>query len=356
METERDMYLDARKKSIVSIASTNPGDGTKRLHGVDTYIHDDIQGSPVGPAGRPHIIPRLTKTVQAKPVRADGIGEDKKIGPRPAAPVTPTNDRQRKHVRADSDGDEKMVLLSDSAPRGEEGPAECEVANPDDMDPIINYDDLPPLTGGKRFLQLRNCIQFRHSEWFYNPSRMTPSDMGLSPYPGNSYIVAGGTTKAATMTTAVLVTSSNIHRMKEVFGEDRRMISGIPHITEFQRLESGLLMAMHMDSAQVQMSQQSITFSTTRTMGTGGSSPAKNPSRMFRQPAGAGYVPVLDARHCRFKVDKLIGLDKVLPSFNAEVPEGSLAWIGYTVNRYTTSRGNHLNFNLLWVVVLGTPE
>ncbi|KAF7976217.1 hypothetical protein HWV62_7230 [Athelia sp. TMB] len=214
--------------------------------------------------------------------------------------------------------------------------------------------------------------------------------MGLSPHPGNSYIVIGGTNKVATMTTAILVTSSNIHRMKEVFGEDRRMIAGIPHITEFQRMEAGLLMALHLDCAHAQMSQQAITFSTTRTMGTGGSSPAKNPSRMFRQPAGAsasrgspfasavsntqgaGYgeyiifvvkcaltlaaVPVLDARHCRFSLKNLVGLDKVLPAFNAEVPEGSLAWVGYTVNKYTTTRGNHINFNLLWVVVLGTPE
>lgn len=67
-------------------------------------------------------------------------------------------------------------------------------------------------------------------------------------------------------------------------------------------------------------------------------------------------VPVLDARHTRFSLKKLVGLDKVLPNFNAEVPEGSLAWVGYTVNKYTTTRGSHLNFNLLWVVVMGTPE
>ncbi|KAF7968779.1 hypothetical protein HWV62_29328 [Athelia sp. TMB] len=389
MEIEREMYVEARKKSIASIASTNPGDGTKRLHGEESYIHDDIQGLPVGPRGRPRII----------------------------APVTPTKSRQKKAARVYYDVDDNMavttdnaddmVLLSDSAPRGEEGPAECEVANADDMDEIIDYADLPPLSGNKRLIswsqlvgpglavpsawheenpaismsQFRTCIQFRNSDWFYNPSRMTPSDMGLSPFPGNSYICIGGTTRTATMTTAILVTSSNIHRMKEVFGEDRRMIAGIPHITEFQRMEAGLLMALRLETAHAQMSQQAITFSTTRTMGNGGSSPTKNPSKMFRQPAGAsasrgspfasavsniqgaGYarltlavVPVLDARHCRFSMKNLVGLDKVLPTFNAEVPEGSLAWVGYTVNKYTTTRGSHINFNLLWVVVLGTPE
>lgn len=237
---------------------------------------------------------------------------------------------------------------------------------------------------------------------------MAPSNMGLSPFPGNSYIVLGGTTKPVTMTTAIMVTSSNIHHMKSVFGEDRRMITGIPHTGEYQRMEAALLMTFHLPSAHAQISQQAITFSTARSMGSGrclvvfmytdvdvalftaSSSPVKNPSRMFRQPAsasssrgspfasalnniqGAGYgkklhlevrhsltlslVPVLDARHTRFSVNKLAGLDTMLPTFNAEVPEGSLAWVGYTVNKYTTNRGNHLNFNLMWVVVLGTPE
>ncbi|KAF7975694.1 hypothetical protein HWV62_8811 [Athelia sp. TMB] len=399
METERDMYVQARKHSVASIASTNPGDGTKRLHGEESYIHDDIQDSPFGSRGRPRTVVPVTPTkTQKKVARAVVNRDDGKV------------------ERDEGNRDDDMVLMSDTEPRGQVGPTKCEVANSDDMDEIIDYNDLPTLFADRRLVswsqipgpglavpsawheenpaismsQFRGCIQFRKSGWFFNPSRMVPSEMGLSPHPGNSYIVVGGTTKVATMTTAILVTSSNIHRMKEVFGEDRRMIAGIPHITEYQRMESGLLMALHLDSAHAQISQQAITFSTTRTMGTGGSSPSKNPSRMFRQPAGAsashgspfasamsniqgsGYgmrmtfvvegmltssvVPVLDARHCRFSLKNLAGLDKVLPTFNAEVPEGSLAWVGYTVNKYTTTRGSHVNFNLLWVVVLGTPE
>ncbi|KAF7979061.1 hypothetical protein HWV62_43545 [Athelia sp. TMB] len=286
METERDMYAAARAKSLASIASTNPGDGTKRLYGEDTYVHDDIQDRPIGPRGRPRV----------------------------PAPIAPTKTRrQRKGVSKKAMEGEDMVLLSDSDPRGEIGPAECQVANPDDMDPIINYKGLAPLFGNRRIgswsslpgpglavpsawheenpemsmSQFRNCIQFKNHEYFYNPSRMTPSEMGLSPHPGNSYIVPGGTTKPATLTTAILVTSSNLHRMKEVFGEDRRMITGIPHMTEWQRMEAAILMTMHLETAHAQLAQQAITFSTSRTMGAGSTSPAKNPSRMFRQPAGA---------------------------------------------------------------------
>lgn len=68
-------------------------------------------------------------------------------------------------------------------------------------------------------------------------------------------------------------------------------------------------------------------------------------------------VPILDGRHTRFSMqDNLTSLDRILPPFNAEVPEGSCAWIGYTVNKYTTTKGTNLNFNLLWVVVLGTSD
>ncbi|KAF7977067.1 hypothetical protein HWV62_4858 [Athelia sp. TMB] len=384
MEVEGKMYKAAKKSSVASIAATNPGDGTKCRFGEESYIHDDIIDSPRSTGVRPHVSSPATPT------------KDKvKL-----SPFTPTKDKVRTYQSAVK-VDNQLKFLSDTEPRGEKGPEHCEIANEDDMDSIINYADLPTLFAGRTLdswsttpgpglavpsawhdenptmsmSQLRNIIQFKHHAHFYNPSRMTPSDMGLAPFPGNSYIVPGGTTRAATLTTAVLVTSSKLYRMKEVFGEERRMISGIPHIGEWQRMESAILMSLHLRSAHAQLAQQAITFSTSRTMSNASTSPAKNPSRMFRQPAGAsasggspfagpvstvqgaGYVPVLDARNTRFSLgDKLTSLDRILPPFNAEVPEGSCAWIGYTVNKYTTTKGDYINFNLLWVVVLGTPE
>ncbi|KAF7976991.1 hypothetical protein HWV62_4910 [Athelia sp. TMB] len=401
MEAGRQAYIRAKKDSVELVARTNPGDGTKRLYGEDTYIHDNIIGSTASS------VKFQTPSTSAKGVIGGVKGSGVcRVKPGAASatdrdPVTPIkNDRGKAKANALSKPDD-LKFLSDTEPRGQSGPTNCEVLNVDDMDAIINYDDLPPLFAGK-FLeswstlpgpglavvsawheeipdismsQVRNCIEFERFEHMYNPSRMTPSDMGLAPFPGNSYIVPGGTTQPATLTTLVLVTSCNIHSMKSVFGEDRRMISGIPHITEGPRMESAILMTYHLDKAHAQISQQSITFSTARTMGSALSSPVKNPSKMFRRPAGAsasnvspfakslaniqgsGYVPVLDARRTRFSLrDKLDRLDTILPPFNAKVPEGSCAWVGYTVNKYTTIKGNHLNFNLLWVVVLGTPE
>lgn len=68
-------------------------------------------------------------------------------------------------------------------------------------------------------------------------------------------------------------------------------------------------------------------------------------------------VPLLDARRTRFNMgDNLTRLDTILPSFLQEVPEGSCTWIGYTVNKYSTAKGANINFNLMWAVILGTPD
>ncbi|KAF7970330.1 hypothetical protein HWV62_24354 [Athelia sp. TMB] len=399
MEAEEKMFKEARKNSVASIAGTNPGDGTMRLYGEQSYIHDDVLGNPA------IIRQDVRAPVTPERPRKAGRAQDNKFLQSPAilrqparAPVTPVKSR---NVDPVVDTEEDHKYLTDFDPRGQLGPARCQIASRDDMDPIIDYSKLPALLAGKRLeswsttagpglavpsawheqipgismSQLRNVIQFRNQGHIYNPSRMTPSEMGLAPHPGNSYIVPAGTTRAATFTTAVLVTSSNLYRMKEVFGEERRMISGIPHNGEWQRMEAAILMCFHLNSAHAQIAQQAITFSTSRTMSNVSTSPAKNPSRMFRQPAGAsssggspfavpqsnvqgaGYVPILDGRNTRFSMqENLQSLDRILPPFNAEVPEGSCAWIGYTVNKYTTNKGNNLNFNLLWVVVLGIPE
>lgn len=68
-------------------------------------------------------------------------------------------------------------------------------------------------------------------------------------------------------------------------------------------------------------------------------------------------VPVLDARGTRFNTNtNLARLDKLLPPFRQEIPDGSCAWVGYTCNKYTAQKGISVGFNLLWVVVLGTPS
>ncbi|KZP23243.1 hypothetical protein FIBSPDRAFT_952300 [Athelia psychrophila] len=200
--------------------------------------------------------------------------------------------------------------------------------------------------------------------------------MGRSPSTGNSYLTLPGQPQSfLTLTTCIMTTSSHIAQTKEVLGEQRRLISGIPHSFEYQRMQAAILTAFHENTANAQIAQDAITFMTAKTgSASSGGSPAKNPSKMFRQAAGTGgsasvfarprqnlqgtqTVPVLDARGTRFNTTtNLVRLDKILPSFNKEIPDGSCAWVGYTMNKYSGQKGVSVSFNLLWVVVLGIPN
>lgn len=67
-------------------------------------------------------------------------------------------------------------------------------------------------------------------------------------------------------------------------------------------------------------------------------------------------MPILDARLKKFNLeDDLLKLDEILEEFDGEVPAGSCVWVGFTSTKYEGSNGIGLNFNLMWVVVMGTP-
>lgn len=69
-------------------------------------------------------------------------------------------------------------------------------------------------------------------------------------------------------------------------------------------------------------------------------------------------VPVLDGRGTRPAFNLGSDLDNLgakLPEFHNEVPAGSFAWVGYSVNAFRSQKGDNFAMNLLWVVVVGTP-
>lgn len=113
--------------------------------------------------------------------------------------------------------------------------------------------------------QLRHILEFKSHGMFFNPSRADPASMGRSPSTGNSYLTLPGQTHAfLTLTTCVMTTSCDIVHPKEVMGEQRRVISGIPHSFEYQRMEATMLTAFHEDTANVQVAKDSITFMTSK--------------------------------------------------------------------------------------------
>lgn len=66
-----------------------------------------------------------------------------------------------------------------------------------------------------------------------------------------------------------MTTSCNIVSPRDVINEPRRVITGIPHSFEYQRMEAAILAAFHERSAYAQVAQDAITFMTARNGGSG---------------------------------------------------------------------------------------
>ncbi|KAJ7601734.1 hypothetical protein DFH06DRAFT_1401235 [Mycena polygramma] len=69
-------------------------------------------------------------------------------------------------------------------------------------------------------------------------------------------------------------------------------------------------------------------------------------------------IPVYEGRFKHFKAEDVIdNLPAHLELYEGEIPEGSLAVVGYTVTQYT-AKGNKLSvgMNLQYVIVLGEPK
>lgn len=66
-----------------------------------------------------------------------------------------------------------------------------------------------------------------------------------------------------------MTTGCHIVKPRDIINEPRRVISGIPHSFEYQRMEATILSAFHETCANAQIAQDSITFMTARNGGIG---------------------------------------------------------------------------------------
>lgn len=139
---------------------------------------------------------------------------------------------------------------------------------------------------------------------------------------GNSVLIAAGSkdTVIQFATLLFLTEDSKIYSLQLVLEEDRRGLKGIPQIVEWERMQSVLCMACHIPYANINMRAGSIQFCTAKTMGYGeflelcilflrltasgsaASSPAKNPSKLFKkmpeaQNASADISPFSSAKN-----------------------------------------------------------
>ncbi|KAF7974568.1 hypothetical protein HWV62_11936 [Athelia sp. TMB] len=321
--------------------------------------------------------------------------------------VLKTIDRATADVPAVKD-EKPYVYLEDLEVgiRGEPCPAVCEVKNIEDEDPNISYRGLCNLwrrayipwssaehvgvgtfSGWKEqnpkdlsLKQLKLLWHFVKHAHIRSASRSIPSELASKPTTGgNTVLITAGTRDEIVQFATILITTekSRLRSLQDVLCENRRVIEGVPQAVEWEHMRSVICMAHQIPSARVQMKAGSIQFCTAKTMRfASGTSPAKNPDKFFKRPrgsapalvggspfsaarqtvTGAGHVPILDARLKKFNLeDDLLRLDQILEEFEGEVPAGSCVWVGFTSSKYDGANGIGLNFNLMWVVVMGTP-
>ncbi|KAF7969377.1 hypothetical protein HWV62_27466 [Athelia sp. TMB] len=325
-------------------------------------------------------LPDVFRDLSAQPVASRGSGTASK----PASAVVKTA------------AEEKYIYSEDLevGVRGKQSPSVCEVYNRAELDKGIRYNNPvnlkvytfrswsdSPHAGLPTFLAWKEqcpnisltskLIEFEGNGHIRNASRTDPSTLAAIPLPGNNFIlIEAGTRDAIVQFTMVLFLTENtrLHDLVEVLAR-----SGV---VEWERMQVILCMAHSITYANVNMRAGSLQFCTAKTMGYG-SSPAKNPNMFLRKPSvlaggktsrspfigpkatvtGNAIIPILDARGRKFNLqDDLLKLNSVLPEYEGEIPQGSCVWVGYTSTRYKTKeKGPGLNFNLMWVVLMGTP-
>jgi hypothetical protein len=90
-----------------------------------------------------------------------------------------------------------------------------------------------------------------------NPSRVDPTVIGRS---SNNYLVMPGTQQGyINFVTCIMVTDSSVTRERLIFEQPRKLLAGIPHDVEFQRMVAVINMAFRIQSADVELRNNALT-------------------------------------------------------------------------------------------------
>ncbi|KAF7983524.1 hypothetical protein HWV62_21074 [Athelia sp. TMB] len=258
-------------------------------------------------------------------------------------------------------------------------PTKISVNASEKLDKGVAYLEDIPMGGAGIRGQLKAVFEFRECRHIRNASRTIPANLSSKAVPGGNcvLIAAGSNDTVIQFATLIFLTEeSKLYSSENILGDERRVVRGVPQIVEWERMQAVLCMAYRIPGANINMRGGVITFCTAKSFGntpySATSSPAKNPAAFFKKvpvagmspftsakPAAVGTetIPVLDARGHSFNLQgDLMMLDKKLPVFDEEIPQGSCVWVGYTCTKYEVKdRPPGINFNLMWAVVLGTP-
>ncbi|KAJ6481342.1 hypothetical protein C8R47DRAFT_1218504 [Mycena vitilis] len=235
---------------------------------------------------------------------------------------------------------------------------------------------------------------------FINPARVPPLDLACK-------VSAGSTTtqrlyvgdRIAICVSAVCCMESHVVAPKRVGAKSERMrkwFNGVFHDQDWERVEAIFCLVFHERLMFGQIVDKAVSFQSMlspdprnvpdaptdrNTRGVPSAmfssrSPTKpSPNKATSSSAGRRSapvktllahndpIPVYDARKKVINFDAdLERLDQVLPLFPGEIPSGSFTIVGYTVSSYmatvsgTSERLAHIGFNILWLIVCGTPS
>ncbi|KAK6996164.1 hypothetical protein R3P38DRAFT_3222759 [Favolaschia claudopus] len=302
--------------------------------------------------------------------------------------------------------DEK-VLETEDVKRVKALPAKCQVTNVELQDDTAHevYKGLPPLLAGMfiawssregpgmfmisefatttprvDFDTLWSCFVFVDKGKYVNLARANPLDFKATSqiYSTTKRWVLEYNDTTAICTSIVSVVDSAVTKARHVISTSSpkkaqnvpvlKFITGVHLSQDYDRIVGNVCTVFDHPELHAQLHEDAITFGTKSTTL---ESPQASSSGGVRSSAtkykSSTYTPntdtlswddeivVYDARHTAFKAERDIdNLDRLLPRYRGEIPNGSCALVAYTVSQYRRkdSDEEHISFNLRFAVLL----
>ncbi|KAJ7032844.1 hypothetical protein C8F04DRAFT_1184545 [Mycena alexandri] len=235
------------------------------------------------------------------------------------------------------------------------------------------WDDVSKDYDGPSFLRL---LSFQSKGQYVNLARVDPTCIsavrdtkGLGKARDTWTLCVNDRT--AICLSPVMVTQSSVTKIGRVGQSDAglqlKFITGILHAYEFDRTVAVIGMAFQQHKFNAQIHADSITFGTKPVSESKNKSLTKPHSKFVGVQSSSARasgnsrtqsdetlsvddnVPVYDLRDMDFDPYEHIESIAHLPPYIGEIPENSLAVVGYTVNHYNNSKGHPaVAFNLRW--------
>ncbi|KAK6984443.1 hypothetical protein R3P38DRAFT_3375069 [Favolaschia claudopus] len=291
--------------------------------------------------------------------------------------------------------DEK-VLKTEDVKRVKALPAKCQVTNVELQDDTAHevYKGLPPLLYVTHTIPV--CITFRVDSWFQVSagmfiawsSREGPGMFMISEFATTTprvdfdtlwscfvFVDKGKYVNLARANPLDFKATSQIYsttkRRKAQNVPVLKFITGVHLSQDYDRIVGNVCTVFDHPELHAQLHEDAITFGTKSTTLEKLRKPQSSSSGGVRSSAtkykSSTYTPntdtlswddeivVYDARHTAFKAERDIdNLDRLLPRYRGEIPNGSSALVAYTVSQYRRkdSDEEHISFNLRFAVLL----